>query len=194
MDILKTAKEIGLFETAMNLSKVAESPDIMEKAGETLPLPPNDMAKRIQKAARWLQSFSKQKLMFLTPEIALIEEMSSQGMDTEAMILIPCDLDNDAKERLMANLPHGMKVEVLEEPYFPDGFYPGNGIMVTCGYLAGGRTMVMQDTYRMAEHYAGFLGKKVFVPYAELETSVRYPGWMELGQQRISEKWRYGDE
>ena len=50
--------------------------------------------------------------------------------------------------------------------------------------------MVLPDTYRMVEHYSGFLGKKVFIPYKELETAARYDGWLEVSQQRLSMKWR----
>mgnify|MGYP001058781797 FL=1 len=35
-----------------------------------------------------------------------------------------------------------------------------------------------------------FLGKKVFIPYIELSSAARYDGWMEVGQDRITEKWR----
>ena len=53
-------------------------------------------------------------------------------------------------------------------------------MIVVCGYTAGGRMMALSDTYRMVEHYKGFLGKKVFVPFKELDTAVRYDGWMEV--------------
>ena len=46
-------------------------------------------------------------------------------------------MDPDVKERVKANIPKSMNVYLLEEPYFPDAFYPGNGIIVICGYLAG---------------------------------------------------------
>ena len=63
-------------------------------------------------------------------------------------------------------------------------------MIVISGYLGGGRPMVMHDTYRMVEHYSGFMGKKVFVPYLELDTAARYEGWMEINQQRLNGKWR----
>ena len=42
----------------------------------------------------------------------------------------------------------------------------------------------------MVEHYSGFMGKKAFVPYLELDTAARYEGWMEINQQRLNVKWR----
>lgn len=191
MDIQKTAREIGLFETAVNLAKVSRSADVIQKAGASMPLPNEDIGIRVKQAAKWLYDFGKSKYMFLTPEIALIEEMSKlSSSHTEIIIAIPCDLEQEVKERIKNNLPHSVAVTVLEEPYFPQSFFPGNGMLVICGYLGGNRAMVLQDTYRMVEHYSGFLGKKVFVPYKELNAATRYDGWMEVNQQRLSTNWR----
>ena len=195
MDLQKTAREIGLFETAVNLEKVSGSADVIQKVGTALPLPDESIGDRVRQVAKWLYDFDKSKYMFLTPEIALIEEMERlAGKDTEIIISVPCDLDKDAKERLKNNLPHKMAVTVLEEPYFPKSFFPGNGMIVICGYLGGDRTMILPDTYRMVEHYSGFLGKKVFVPFVELNSATRYDGWLEMNQQRISTKWRMNYE
>lgn len=190
MDMQKTAREIGLFETGINLSKVCNSTDVIQKVGASMPLPDEDIVDRIPQIAAWLHSFGKSKYMFLTPEIALIEEMSKLSNQEEVIIAIPCDLEEEAKERLRNNLPRNIEVTILEEPYFPQSFFPGNGLMVVCGYAAGGRPMVLPDTYRMVEHYSGFLGKKVFIPYKDLETAARYDGWLEVSQKRLSEKWR----
>lgn len=190
MDMQKIAREIGLFETGINLSKVCNSTDVIQKVGASMPLPDEDIVDRIPQIAAWLHSFGKSKYMFLTPEIALIEEMSKLSNQEEVIIAIPCDLEEEAKERLRNNLPRNIEVTILEEPYFPQSFFPGNGLMVVCGYAAGGRTMVLPDTYRMVEHYSGFLGKKVFIPYKDLETAARYDGWLEVSQQRLSKKWR----
>lgn len=191
MDIQRTAREIGLFETAVNLAKVSNSADVIQKVGASMPLPDENIGTRVEKIAEWLLSFGKSKYMFLMPEIALIEEIGKHAnSETEVIIAVPCDLDQEAKERLNNNLPHGVVVTVLEEPYFPQSFFPGNGMMVISGYLGGDRAMVLSDTYRMVEHYNGFLGKKVFVPYKELDAAMRYKGWMEISQQRLSAKWR----
>lgn len=190
MDVRKTAREIGLFETALNLAQVSGSAEVAEKAGALMPLPETDIDERTDRIVKWLLGFGKKKYFFLTPEIALIERIAElDGEEAEAIIAVPCDMEAEARERLRNNLPRGIAVTVLEEPYFPSAFFPGNGIIVVCGYSGGGRAMILPDTYRMAEHYSGFLGKKVFVPYAELSSASRYDGWMELGRQRIDKRW-----
>lgn len=191
MDIQKTAREIGLFETAINLAKVSNSADVIQKVGTSMPLPNEDIGIRVKQVAKWLCDFNKNKYMFLTPEITLFEEMSKlTDTHMEIIIATPCDLEQETKERLKNNLPRGITVTVLEEPYFPQSFFPKNGMLVICGYLGGNRALVLPDTYRMVEHYSGFLGKKVFVPYKELDTASRYDGWMEINHQRLSAKWR----
>lgn len=193
MDLRRTACEIGLFETAVNLSRFAGSAEVIRKAGDSMPLPDSDIAASMSKIAAWLRGFGKTKYMFLTPEIALIDELAkTASRNDEVIIAVPCGTDAEVMERLGSNLPRGMKVNLLEEPYFPEAFYPGNSLMVICGYSAGGRAMVLPNTYRMTKHYQGFLGRKVFVPYQELETAVRYDGWMEISRQRLTSIWRDG--
>lgn len=191
MDMRKIAREIGLFETAVNLAKVRNSTEVIQKVGASMPLPDEGIGVRVGQIAEWLFSFGKCKYMFLVPEITLIEEMGRlSNHETEVIIAVSRDLDSEARERLNNNLPHSISVTILEEPYFPQSFFPRNGLMVISGYLGGDRAMVLPDTYRMVEHYSGFLGEKVFVPYKELDTAIRYDGWMEISQQRLRAKWR----
>ena len=193
MNMHQISKEIGWFETALNLSKVRESEDVVSKVGDSMPLPDENIDIRIKTISKWLLEFDKQKYMFLTPEIALIEEMgriSDTYSDShkEAIIAIPHNLEEDAKERLKNNLPHGISVTLVEESFFPV-LFPSNGLLVICGYSGGGRAMIHEDTYRMVDHYSGFLGKKAFVPYVDLEAAVRYDGWREMNQQKFNLMW-----
>ena len=184
VDIQEIAREIGLFETGINLSKVRGSADVLQKVGASMPLPDENIAEEVPRIASWLCSFGKSQYMFLTPEIALIEEIAKL-VQAEIIIAIPCDLEVEAKKRLRNNIPQGINVTFLEEPHYPQ-LRPKDGMMVVCGYFAGGRTMVFSDTYRMFEHYGSrFYGQMVFIPYKELDTADRYDGWMEFSQQMV---------
>ena len=55
------------------------------------------------------------------------------------------------------------------------------------GFLAGGRTMVSREVYRMTEHYGGFLGQKLFLPYADLQKTGKYDGWLEISHRKFHE-------
>lgn len=191
MDMQKIAREIGWFETAINVARVSDSADVWQKIGAAMPLPDANIESRVMQIAKWLLDFKKSKYMFLTPEIALIEAMAElDRVKRESIIVVPCDMEVEAKERLGNNLPQGAIVTMLEEPYFPEAFFPRNSMLVVCGYAGGDRAMILSDTYRIMEHYRSFLGKKVFVPYVELDNAARYDGWLEVGQQKFSEKWR----
>lgn len=191
MDACKTAREIGLFETAGNLAPFLGSTEIAQRVGACMPMPDADIGARTAAAAGWLRGFGKAQYLFLTPEIALVEAMAAlPGPPAKYLLAVPCDMDPDARTRLENNLPKGANAAILEEPFFPEAFYPGNSMLVVCGYTGGDRPMVLPDTYRMTEHYSGFLGKKVFVPYAELDTAARYDGWIEADQRNFTLKWR----
>lgn len=191
MDLMKSIREIGCFEVSSNLTKVLDSEDVWAKAGEMMPLTDKNVVDNIEKIARWMVSFGKSKYLFLNPEIALIERLAVLRPQQEAMMLVPCDMEEDVRIRLQNNRPRNMKTLLLEEPFFPEKFYPGNGIIVVCGYLAGGRIMVLPETYRMIDHYFSvFYGKKVFVPYAELTEGIRYGGWLEASLDKFSRIWR----
>lgn len=191
MDLQKTAREIGLFETADNLSKVRYSMDVVQKAGAGMPLPDDDICSKSREVAAWLHGFDKSQYMFLTPEIRLIEELGVLSQEsTECIIILSGNLESDAKERVSNNIPRNIKVTVLPDTAFPQTLFPRNGMIVICGYDAAGHPMVLPDTYRLAEHYCRFHGRKAFVPYTELDTAARYDGWLELKGQIISDKWR----
>lgn len=89
MDMQKTAREIGLFETAVNLVAVCDSSDVQAKVGASMPLPDANITKNIKFIAEWLVSFGKKKYLFMTPEIALAEAMAKLAdHDTEIIFIL----------------------------------------------------------------------------------------------------------
>ena len=183
MDARKIALEIGLFETALNLEKSG-----LKGVDVFMPLPSSGINEKIYNSAKWLLNFGKIKYMFLTPEIALIEAMAEQNRNIEAVVVIPCGMDQEAEERLENNLPSKIPVSIIKEPYFPENFIPKDSLIVTCGYSAGKYSMVMNETYRLIEHYGGFHGKKVFVPYVSLEHFEACDGWRQTASL-FDENW-----
>ena len=70
MDLCRTVREIDLFETGINLSRVVGN------------------AKRVLGIAVWLHDFGKVKNMFLTPKTGLTEEPRKILDETEELISI----------------------------------------------------------------------------------------------------------
>lgn len=190
MDAIKTIREIGSFMANENIVKVLDSGDVRTKVGAVMPLPGTGFQDSVNNVADWLAGFGKSKYMFFSPEIALIERLPCCKDRTESIVVVPCDMDDEIRGRLKDNLPQNMKVTLLEEPYFPKSFVPGNGMIIVSGYMAGERAMVLPETYRMIEHYSGFMGKTVFVPYTTIQESMRYTDWLEVGTDKFDEIWR----
>lgn len=194
MDIMQVVREVGFYETGWNLLLVGADGELRGKVTESMPFPEEAVIGGTDALTQWVISFKKYKYLFTTPEIRIIEQLADRVPDQEAIIIVPCDMDTESRERINGNLPAEMAVTLLDEPFFPQGFFPGNGMLIACGYLAGDRPMVLEETYRMLEHYSGFLGKKLFIPYAVLDESVRYSGWMEIPTNTFTSIWRWDHE
>ena len=196
MDILKTIREIGHFETSINLANYMKSNDVIEQIGHSFPLQDNSIVSKTDTASIWLARFYKNKYFFLTPELAIIESMIKYvPKSTEFLILKPSDMDEEVFERLNHNRPRGAHVSFINEPFPCEDFYPDNGMIVICGYIAGEHLMVLPETYRAANHYYNeFRGKICFVPFAEEAAASRYANWIELNPQMNLIVWRDNNE
>ena len=179
MDILKTAREIGFFELGQNLMNIQKSSSLVWRIEERMPLPDDDFLNILSDIPRRMKALGKAKCFFLTPEIALIERLSSSDGITDAAIAIPSDMEKESVERMRNNIPRNINVSLLPEPGFPNAFLPCNGVIFVCGYMAGNHQMVLPETYRMINHYWGFTGKKIFIPYVTRTASVKYYDWLE---------------
>lgn len=192
MKIMKTVREIGLFEEAINLSEVLGSNGIAEKVGAEMPLPSTDIREDVKEIASWLLAFNKKRYVFLTPEIALIEEMANQtDRSIEAIIIAPSDMDDESRERINNNMPRfdSVLVTIIEEYSF-GMIYPSEAMFVTCGYECGGRMIVMTDTERLVQRNACFNGKIAFIPYVSISMYYRCNGWIEVRTSKMTDRWR----
>lgn len=187
MDIRGIVKEIGYFETVRNLQYVDSRSEAVQRVLSEMPLPSESAEETISKCTEMIRKKRKKKIFFLTPEIALIEKLAEQpdGIET-ILIALPSDLDEEICGRIGNNRMKDMDIRLIKEPFFPEEFYPKNGLIAVSGFLAGDRTMVSGEVYRMTEHYSGFLGQKIFLPYVSLPFAERYDGWLEISPERFS--------
>lgn len=191
MDPIKMAREIGFFNVGKNISDYMHMDNVKSMIENVIPLPDYDIRADAQEAAEWLVSMGKSMYVFLNPEMELIKNISIIcNENDEAVIIIPHDMDGKSRERMVNNLPKTMNVSVMDEGFFPAGCGPANGIIISTGYLAGGRIMMLPETYRMAESYnKKFMGRKVFVPYRHIDTGIRYRGWLEADPSLFKSVW-----
>lgn len=185
--------EIGILGLADNISRVSDSESVIERYSSILPLPPaspDGIGEQTDRFAEWISGFGKTKIMMTSSEIDLAAKLAeATGEDTEIIITLPSNMEAESRERLKNNLPFRSRVHTLEENSFPE-IYPENGMIVTFGYCAGGRTMIMDDTFRVVNHYSDFYGIKAFIPYIELDTALRCVGWREIDRRNFNTIWR----
>lgn len=191
MDIIDTMKEIGIIETALNLATIGSRNSAIEKKVlPDAPFPPVDISQYIELITDWISGFGKKKFFFFTPELALIESLARKTTNAESFVAIPSDLDSDIEKNIKNNLPNSMKVSILNEPFFPPDFRPGNGIIIVCGWMNGKRLYVFKDTYRLIKHYSEFKGKKIFVPYVMKNGAYVSDNWIEVDGRFFTLNWR----
>jgi hypothetical protein len=192
MDVRKMfSRGMGLIDLGIICDKFRDSLDVRRDVEAFMPFPDTHMSPRVKMQADHLCDLNKQKYMILGPEFSLIEEMAknSRAKEIEIIVTLPVSLEDEDRERICNNIPHGVHVEVLSETFFPKSFFPKNGVIVVPGYMSASRAMVMSETYRMVEHYSGFWGKRIFVPYRVLDEACRYPGWWQIDQFGVSDRW-----
>ena len=195
MDIQMALRELGIYEIAADIAKFATSESVNQKVGAYMPLPSDDIEERAAFIAKSLLASGKTKFLFFHPEIAIIDEHSKNTKShIEVYIPVPYELDNDSIERLSNNFPRNLDVRVIEERSIARYIHPGDGIMVTTGYIANGRLMVLPDTYIMFENSRKIKCRKVFASYVELNTALRYEGWVEMKSESITEIRRCHDD
>ena len=109
-------------QVGLNVADVLSSEDIRNKVGAVMPLPPETLKDHVERMAAWIAGLGKSKLMFLSPEIALFDRIPKYMAGAEAIVLVPCSMEDEARGRLAGNIPSDMTVSLLNEPYFPDEF------------------------------------------------------------------------
>lgn len=163
MDIFKTAAEIGMMEVLRLIQPHMQDPMI----ARINPVPSNteNMKQRINDVAQKMMAYGKQRLLFLSPETALLDRLSQLDSRQEVILVLPCDMDELTAERLCKNMPHALNVTILTEPFFPEGFTPSNGMLFLFGFHNNGRMLLSPESYRLMERYSAFQGRKAFVPF-----------------------------
>ena len=99
---------------------------------------------------------------------------------------MPCDMDALAAQRLRANVPDGVEIAFLSEPFFPAGVTPANSVLLTFGFQSDQRIQLSQTACRLMERYGAFPGLKLFIPYTTVSTP-HLAGYIDLFKNK--EDW-----
>ena len=180
-NLLEVSGEIGLFESAKVFSHFS-CENVAHTIAAMYPCPTElslaDITDRLSDVHDTIKGSGKTKVLLLTPEVALVEMFSKDNVGLEFIIALPYDMEEDRKSRVTKNMPRNVNVTFIDEPSFPQGFIPKNGIILATGYRYSDRVILLPQTYRLMAMFGGFLGRKVFAPVCQDDIGYCPAGWM----------------
>lgn len=177
IDIKSNINETGVVETLCVLHNHANSSDVTNDASLHLPIPYDDIHNKLNSIVNSLAGLKKEKLLFLTPEIAVIERLNTVECIEEVIICLPSDYDEDTYERIFNNKPVNVKITFIKENEVPIDFNGKNAAIVAFGFCDDERALVLNYNYRMMERYKAFYGYKILVSCGNHMSNARPVGW-----------------
>ena len=172
--------EIGVIETALNIGKYIDDSQIVIESSRFMPFPDADFYKRTTDIAEQIKSLKKEKILLLTPDIALIELIKNSEYISEILVCVSSELNDEAKERISNNLPAGIKVTLIDENTFPKDFTPSNAAIVAVGYADREKAIILRENYKMLNVYNKFYGMKLLISPQNSVSNERPMGWIAI--------------
>ncbi len=180
IDIKSNINETGIVETLCVLHNHTNSSEIMNDASLHLPIPEDNTHEKIVGIVDSLAKLNKKKLLFLTPEIAIIERLNTVECIEELIVCLPSDYDDETYERIFNNKPVGVKITFIKENEVPLDFTGNNAAIVAFGFCDSERALVLNYNYRMMERYKAFYGYKILVSCGNHMSNARPIGWTPI--------------
>lgn len=188
IDIKSNINETGVVETLCVLHNHANSSVVTNDASLHLPIPDDDIHNKLNGIVNSLAGLKKEKLLFLTPEIAVIERLDTIERVEEVIICLPSDYDEDTYERIFNNKPVNdfnnkpvnVKITFIKENEVPLDFNGKNAAIVAFGFCDDERALVLNYNYRMMERYKAFYGYKILVSCGNHMSNARPVGWTPI--------------
>ena len=177
IDIKSNINETGVVETLCVLHNYANSFELINDASMHLPIPADDIYDKLNSIVDSLASLKKEKILLLTPEIAVIERLNTVESVEEVIICLPSDYDEDTYERIFNNKPVNVKITFIKENEVPLDFNGKNAAIVVFGFCDDERALVLNYNYRMMERYKAFYGYKILVSCGKHVSNARPVGW-----------------
>ena len=176
-NIRSNTAETGVVETLANLHRYSDIPEIIEKAELYLPIPQKEDTPDADSIANSLSALGKSRMLFLTPEIAVVEKLAKYGTVKQIVVCLPSSYDEDTCQRIAANMPQGVEISFIRENEIPHNFVPSRDAIVAFGFYDNGRGLILSSNYRMMERYKAFYGSRVLVNCGRQVSACRPVGW-----------------
>ncbi len=186
MNIRSNYEEIGLLETVKLIEKYMDDPKLAAECAEYLPAMRGGLSDRLPALADGIRKCGKEKLLLLTPELALLEELArDSGKISQIYIGIAAGTDKDVSERIAANIPDGLPVTLLPEFQFPSDFRPDNGMIAAVGCESRGRVILPKSCYRSMTLYRSFYGIRALISYQRDSAGFRPKNWISADTSEL---------
>lgn len=182
-NIKQIVQEIGLVEINEVVSRYNNDDNLMDALAGYVPIPVSECIFSAEAIASALNNFNKEKLMILTPEIAVIEALAKQDTCIKSIyVCVPSDMDEESIDRITKNVPDGIEVSFFREGEFIRSFNSLNGAIVSFGYCDDSNAIILRSNYKMMDQYKSFHGRKILVSCAEGLSNERPIGWIAINK------------
>lgn len=179
-NIENNVSETGIIETLCILENHKNDDEVITNASLFLPVPDDSIFDKLDNIVSSLIELKKEKLLFLTPEIAVLERLNNIEAINEVIVCLPSDYDEETYERIINNKPIGIKTTFIKENEVPLDFTGNNAAIITFGFCDNERALVLNHNYRMMERYKSFYGYKILVSCGENMSNARPIGWTPI--------------
>lgn len=182
MNLIDTIDEIGIFETNIQLNKYVENVELMYDISKYIPVSSGlSTLRSISDVVIKILNLQKRNIMFLSNEIAILEDMLKyKDCFDNIIVVLSGNLSREQKEIIIKNSPDKNIIKYINELEYPSLIKPKNSVIISFGYKNDNKCLLNKNSYRTLEIYKEFLGEKVFVSCLNESISERPKNWVSI--------------
>lgn len=190
MNLIDTIDEIGIFETTTQINKYIDNGELMYDISKFVPVSSDASSLRsVNEVIIKILNLQKRNLMFLSNEIAILEEiLKYKGYFDNIIVVLSNNLSREQKEIIIKNSPNRNIIKYINELEYPTLIKPKNSVIISFGYKNGNKCLLNKKSYRTLEIYKEFLGEKIFISCLDDNISERPKNWISINGEKYFTK------
>lgn len=186
MNLIDTMDEIGIFETTTQLNKYIDNGELMYDISKFVPVSFDTTSLRsVNEVVIKILNLQKRNIMFLSNEIAILEEiLKYKEYFDNIIVVLSSNLNREQREIIVKNSPNRNIIKYINELEYPTLIKPKNSVIISFGYRSGDKCLLTKNSYRSLEIYKNFLGDKIFVSCFKESVNIRPKGWISVNVEK----------
>lgn len=186
MNLIDTMDEIGIFETTTQLNKYIDNGELMYDISKFVPVSFDTTSLRsVNEVVIKILNLQKRNIMFLSNEIAILEEiLKYKEYFDNIIVVLSSNLNREQREIIVKNSPNRNIIKYINELEYPTLIKPKNSVIISFGYRSGDKCLLTKNSYRSLEIYKNFLGDKIFVSCFKESVNTRPKGWISVNMEK----------